>query len=103
MTDTTEPSFTWNYRVVHTDTDSRYQWYSIHEVHYKGDRIIGYTEDPVGVVGDTHDELFGELNRMKDALSHPPIRLTELLTSIEEYDKSAPKPEISQTLNPSTS
>ena len=103
MTDTTEPSFTWNYRVVHTDTDSRYQWYSIHEVHYKGDRIIGYIEDPVGVVGDTHDKLFGELNRMKGALSHPPIRLTELLTRIEEYDKSVPKSEISQTLNPSTS
>ena len=103
MTDTNENSFTWNYRVVHNDTDSRYQWYSIHEIHYSGERIIAYTEDPIGVAGETPEELFSELNHMRDALSHPPIRLTELLTSIEEYDKSAPKPEISETLNPPTS
>lgn len=89
MTDTAS---TWNHRVVHNDTDPRYEWYSIHEVYYAGDRIIGYTEDPVGVVGDNIDQLFSELNRMKDALSRPVLRLTELLTSIEEYNKSAPKP-----------
>ena len=92
MTDTNENSFTWNYRVVHNDTDSRYHWYSIHEVHYSGERIIAYTEDPVGVAGETTEELFSELNHMKDALSLPVLRLTELLIAIEEYSKSAPKP-----------
>lgn len=103
MTDTNEPQTTWTYRVIHNDTDPRYEWYSIHEVHYLGDTIIGYTEDPVGVVGDTPDELFGQLNRMKDAMLHPPIRITELLTSLEEYDNSLRKTEISESLEPPVS
>jgi len=76
--------YTWNHRVIHHNTSELHDSYAIHEVHYRGDKIIGFTEDPVGVVGNDVDELFRELNLMKDALSHPILKLTELSDLIKK-------------------
>ena len=74
-----EPQTTWDYRVVHHDTDPDNEWYAIHEIYFQGETVIGATELPVGVIGDTVEGLYLCMSRMRDAMNHPPLRLSELV------------------------
>ena len=78
MSNESEKPMTWDYRVVHHDTDPDNEWYAIHEVYFEGDTVMGATQLPVGVLADTAEGLYGCMSRMRDAMTHPPLRLSEL-------------------------
>ena len=79
----------WNYRVIKRDHPVQDWWikktedgecgvghiettYAIHEVYYKGGNIVAISADPIHPIGDTFEELRGELRRMFiDALGKP--------------------------------
>jgi hypothetical protein len=57
----------WNYRIIKSQGA-----YGIHEVYYNdvnGD--ITWTETPVGVVGDTKEDLAAEFRHMEEAFTRP--------------------------------
>ena len=48
----------WNNRVVKEVLDDGSDWYSIREVFYNDDQsIYAYTEEPVGIVGESINEI----------------------------------------------
>jgi hypothetical protein len=60
----------WNYRVILQD-----DYYSIHEVYYDDDgNIESWTEQPVGIGGETLEELKGDLEYYKHALEKPVLK-----------------------------
>lgn len=89
MSNETETPMKWDYRVVHHDTDPDNEWYAIHEVYFQGDTVMGATQLPVGVLADTAEGLYGCMNRMRDAMAHPPLRLSELQKFWDETQQSS--------------
>lgn len=67
-----EPSVAhWNHRVVkRTDRASGETWYGIHECYYDP---VGWTEEPIAVVGESLDDLKWTLEKMMLALDSPVI------------------------------
>lgn len=66
---------TWNYRVIeYVDPTTREPWFAMHEVYYSGDKPLSYTKNPVGVVGDSVEEMRDVLRMMRAALDKPALR-----------------------------
>jgi len=68
----------WNHRVVRrTDKTTGEVYLAIHECYYDHDTEdtgkMGWTEEPVNVMGETLEELESTLDRMKRALVKPII------------------------------
>jgi hypothetical protein len=70
--------FTWNHRVVHHDTDPENEYFAIHEAGYKNGILTAVSPHFASVMGDTIEGLHESLNRFRDALSHPILRVSEL-------------------------
>ena len=78
---------TWNHRLMrrkytHPVTQETETTLAIHEVYYRDDTVddtcissedVGYTEEPVAVMGETIDEVRQTLRLMLDALDKPII------------------------------
>ncbi len=48
----------WNHRVVKETFPDGKSWYSVREVFYNKDKsIMGYTEEPVSICGDSIEEI----------------------------------------------
>ncbi len=71
----------WNHRVIkHFDKRTGETWYGIHEVFYD-DQVgtvsdtgkMGWTQDPIGVVGDDIESLRWTLEHMLACLDKPMI------------------------------
>jgi hypothetical protein len=70
--------FTWNHRVVHHDTDPENEYFAIHEAGYKNGILTAVSPHFASVMGDTIEGLHESLNRFRDALAHPILRVSEL-------------------------
>jgi hypothetical protein len=57
----------WNHRVM-KQKDGDDDWYQIHEVHYKDDKVHGYTKNGTTVAGHSIEELRWNLEKMLEAL-----------------------------------
>ena len=63
---------TWNHRVVKQILDTGAEWFSIREVFYNDNGSINsYTVDPVGIVGESIDELREYLQWCLNSLDKP--------------------------------
>jgi len=66
----------WNYRVIkrhHKETDT--YTYQVHEVYYKKNgKIEGWSESPVSPMGDTLNELRGDIQYFSKAFQKPVLR-----------------------------
>lgn len=71
---------TWNCRVmVRTDKQTGEKIYAIHEVYYDQDgNPESCTENPVSPMGETVDELRGDLSHYQEALAKPVLRYEDL-------------------------
>lgn len=63
---------TWDHRVVRQIVHGE-EWFGIHEAFYSLEGKTVWTEKPVGVVGESIDELRETLERMMAALDRPVI------------------------------
>lgn len=72
---TARPSTYWNYRVIESE-----EVFCIHEVYYnsKGE-ITAFSEDPITPLGDTLDELKGDLEYYLQALDRPVLKKEEIV------------------------
>lgn len=62
----------WNYRVVATTHPNDYVEYAIHEVYYtEEDELYLYTEEPVGFVGESVEELKRAYEMAAEAFNAP--------------------------------
>lgn len=60
----------WNYRMVRINEE----WIEVHEVYYDEDGVpIARTENPVGVEGNSPDEIHVCLDLMREALDLPEL------------------------------
>lgn len=78
-----KPEVYWNYRVCKEENadyhDELWDDHSIREVHYKGDKIVGYSETPVILSGFTSkSELKGAVEAMVRAFDKPVVDLDEI-------------------------
>jgi len=66
----------WNYRVIkkhHQETDT--YAYQVHEVYYKkSGKIEGWSESPVSPMGETLNELRGDIQSFSKAFQKPVLR-----------------------------
>ena len=64
----------WNNRIIKHEKDD-VVWYSVHEVFYsKNDGVIGYTENPISIVGETVKDVKSQLKMItKDIEKHEVI------------------------------
>lgn len=63
----------WNYRVVRQTGEGMGVMYGIHEAYYDGEKIVGVSEFPTEVWGESPEELKADLERMMLALDKPII------------------------------
>jgi hypothetical protein len=78
---------TWNHRVIRETQPDGSEWLGIHEVHYREDgRPRAYTAEPIGVVGETLEELAWVLDHMRIALGKPVL-------SDADFEPPAPAPQ----------
>jgi hypothetical protein len=62
----------WNYRVIKSIDDSGESTFAIHEVYYgDNNQPIACTENPVGIISESLEELTKEFNIIKLALEKP--------------------------------
>ena len=73
----------WNYRVIEHDTGAVVT-FGIHSVHYEGSNITGYTADPVEALGDSQQDLQGDLELMMQAFNRPVLSLKDLKEKLGE-------------------
>ncbi len=74
---------TWNHRVVRRVYDlpgSVTTHYEIREVYYDDDKPNACTEDPVGVCGESVNEIRETLERMAHALDKPVLEYDDFIT-----------------------
>jgi hypothetical protein len=64
--------------VVHHDTDPENEYFAIHEAGYENGILTAVSPHFASVLGDTIEGLHESLNRFRDALAHPILRLSEL-------------------------
>lgn len=65
----------WNFRVIHFDGEEN--CFGICEVFYDDEKITGWS-DAVEVVGDDVEELRWTLDKMREALSRPVLKESQL-------------------------
>ncbi|MBI5103130.1 MAG: hypothetical protein HZB33_15045 [Nitrospirae bacterium] len=72
---TERPSSYWNYRVIENE-----EVFRIHEVYYnsKGE-ITGFSENPITPLGETLDELRGDLEYYIQALGRPVLKIEDIV------------------------
>lgn len=71
---------TWNHRVIRTSSgfDDEPWYYAIHEVHYEGDQVTFWTQNPVHVGADEGlGGLIWVLDKMRECLSKPVLEIDE--------------------------
>jgi hypothetical protein len=68
---------TWNYRVVRKVYEKE-TMLGIHEVYYENEIPIMVTEEAIGAVGDTLEELADELGHMVMAFGKPVLEYSEI-------------------------
>ncbi len=70
----------WNYRVIKRYYQSHQETvYTIHEVYYKDGKIVAISEEADTPMGDSLEELRGELRRMFiDALAKPVLEWNKI-------------------------
>jgi hypothetical protein len=75
---------TWNHRVIEHDTpESDNGTFGIHEVYYdESGRVKYWTEKAVGVTGESVEALGEELVIMREALSKPALKQSELIRDL---------------------
>ena len=70
-----KPESYWNHRVMMTVTPIFHMddsiTYGIHEVYYRGDKVIGWTDTPVEIVEESLKDLKKTLKNMLDACKLP--------------------------------
>lgn len=72
---TERPSSYWNYRVIESE-----EVFRIHEVYYnKKGEITAFSENPITPLGDTLDELKGDLEYYLQALGRPVLKKEEIV------------------------
>jgi len=65
----------WNYRVIESE-----EVFRIHEVYYnKKGEITAFSEDPITPLGETLDELRGDLEYYMQALDRPVLKKEEIV------------------------
>ena len=66
----------WNYRVIrHSDEKTKSFWFHIHEVYYSDDgEIEGWTQNPKIPVGDSAEDLKGEIELIIEAFNRPVLK-----------------------------
>lgn len=77
----TKPKSYWNYRVMMTKTPQKYDLesmdlnnyisYGIHETYYRGDKVIGWTDNPVEIQEESLKDLKKTLKNMLHACKLP--------------------------------
>jgi hypothetical protein len=77
---------TWNYRIIMDDTteDPHDHWYAIYEVYYLDGVPIDHTVSQSSVFGDSMQDLNQTLVKMRDALNHPVLKMSEF-PSMDNY------------------
>lgn len=60
----------WNHRIIKNE-DEWGDWYGIHEVYYKKGEPWLYSEEPLGVSGETIEELKNTHEQMAEAFTLP--------------------------------
>jgi len=74
--DSSADSGFWNYRVLRHSVDH----FAIHSVYYdQGGNPHSVSENPVGVVADTTEDLLAELDRFKAALEQPVLQASQFV------------------------
>lgn len=71
----------WNYRILRHDPlipGRDEPWYAVHEVYYDGGGIVGWTEKPVAVSGESVEEVMETLVKMACAIGKPVLRAEDL-------------------------
>jgi hypothetical protein len=63
----------WNYRLFRHANPDGTGFYMIHEAHYDGGRVAGWTESGASVCSDTREEILSVIAMMADALAHPTL------------------------------
>jgi len=75
---------TWNYRIIKHDENENV-WFAVHEVFYNYDNtIMGYTQDPISIVGDDAGDCITTANMIIRDLERLPV-LTESQISVIEF------------------
>ena len=60
----------WNHRIL-AHKDGEDWFFQIHEVHYDGDKPIGYTENGVSVGAESIEGIHWVLDRMRECANKP--------------------------------
>ena len=71
----TKPESYWNHRVIRTITPQTHMddciTYGIHEVYYRGDKVISWTDTPIEIVEESLKDLKTTLKNMLEACKLP--------------------------------
>lgn len=65
----------WNYRLMEHTSDKGHKWLGIHEVFYTDDegKIFAWTQDSMGIPGETYEEILESLEFIKKDISNQSI------------------------------
>jgi len=66
-------SWSWNYRVVKRD-----DVFAIHEVYYKGDKIVAISDDSIEPCGESFDELSNDVHLFTLAIKNPVLSYDDI-------------------------
>ena len=61
----------WNHRLMRTKHVNDYMTYGIHEVYYRGNKVISWTDTPVEIVEESLKDLKTTLKNMLEACKLP--------------------------------
>ena len=75
----------WNYRVMAKEYKGE-TWFDIHEIYYKNDIPVSYSEDPAIIGGDSLNDINNVLSLMTECLKKPILWYGEKFP--EEYKES---------------
>ena len=64
---------TWNYRIIVRQDDDE-EDFSIYEVYYEDDKIVAWTQDRVGISGNSIEELREAYKKFGRAFDKPILR-----------------------------
>jgi hypothetical protein len=76
----------WNHRVIrHDEDESGEVWFAIHEVFYRDNKPVMWTEDGIRLVGESPEDLVETINRIQESLKKPILKIVG--DKLEEIDK----------------
>ena len=53
----TKPESYWNHRIMRTKHMNNYMTYGVHEVYYRGDKVISWTDTPIDIAEESLKDL----------------------------------------------